>query len=235
MELHPNAVTDSLAVAGVAAGAARIPRRITTGRLVLQRVHPDDVAAERLHALFATNDDPDDVFDLCGWDEHADVAETRAYLERMGTLWERGERYEYVLEANADGEYVGTTCLEVSPDDGACEFALWLRKPRWGRGFCAEGTDALVHVAFEHLEAPFAVAGCRPANGRSRRAIEKFVARYDGAYYGTPPVVSSGGPEGERERTVPHHEWTITRDQYASGERGLSCTVPGVAYEELEF
>lgn len=208
---------------------------MATEALVLHRVHPDEIAVDRLHALFAPDDDTDEVFDLCGWDEHEDAAETRTYLRRMGTLWERGERHEYVIETTADGEYVGTTCLDVSPDDGACEFALWLRKSHWGRGFAAEATDALVHAAFEHLEAPYAVVGCRPANERSRRAIETFVARYGGAYYGSPPVVSSGGLEGEPDRTVPHHEWTITRDRYDSGDRGLSCTVPGVAYDDLEF
>jgi hypothetical protein len=37
------------------------------------------------------------------------------------------------------------------------------------------------------------------------------------------------------EEVVPHHEWVITHDQYASGRKGLSSFVPGVEYDELNF
>jgi RimJ/RimL family protein N-acetyltransferase len=121
-------------------------------------------------------------------------------------------------------------------------FALWLRKPHWGRGFSGEVTDALVHAAFECLDAPFVVAGCLTANDRSRRAIEAFVRRYAGAYFGSPPIVSSGAADsvsdaadGDENAVVPHHEWAITREQYDSGDIGLSTLVPGVAYDALDF
>lgn len=227
MDLHPNATTDSLDVAGVEAGPSRPPHRMTTDELVLERVHPDGIAFDRLHALFGGVEDADGVFELCGWDAHGDATETREFLDERAERWERGEYYEYVLDA--DGEYVGTACLEVADDD-SCEFGCWLDRPYWGRGFAGEATDALVHAAFACLDAPYVVAGCLPANGRSRRAIEKFVHRYGGAYYGSPPVVSSSADE-----VVPHHEWAITREQFDSGEAGLSTLVPGVEYEDLAF
>lgn len=236
MDVHPNATTDRLDAHGVDAGDAPAPHRLTTDRLALHRVHPDEVAFDRLHALFADVTDADEVFALCGWDEHDDEAATRTYLDDRAARWERGGYFEYVLESTADGERtVGTACVEVGDDD-ASEFGLWLRKPDWGRGFSGEAADALVHAAFECLDAPFVVAGCLPANDRSRRAIESFVRRYGGAYYGSPPTVSSSAADGAAENAVvPRHEWAITRDQYETGVGGLSTLVPGVEYDALDL
>jgi RimJ/RimL family protein N-acetyltransferase len=233
MNLHPNATTDSLEVNGVEAGSTSAPHRMVTNRLVLHRADPADIEFDRLHTLFADVIDSEKVFELCGWNMHENEADTRAYLDRQAALWEQEEKYEYVLEAVANNEYIGTTCLEVSKDDGSGEFGLWLRKPYWGRGFGGEQTDALIYTAFECLDAPYIVAGCLPANNRSRRAIEKFVRRYNGAYYGSPPTVPNRSQDPEE--VVPHHEWVITHDQYASGRKGLSSFVPGVEYDELNF
>jgi RimJ/RimL family protein N-acetyltransferase len=236
---------DALDADGVEAGDVPAPHRMTTDRLVLRRAHPDEVEFDRLHALFAGVEDAEAVFELCGWDSHESEADTRAYLDRKAEQWERGEAYEYVMEIpeddSADSELIGTVILEIAEDDGSGEFGIWLRKPYWGHGFSGEATDALVHVAFECLDAPFVVIGCRPENDRSRRAIEKLVRRYDGAYFGSPPIVPSGGrdeDEGSRneDATVePHHEWVITAEQFASGESGLSALVPGVEYADLDF
>lgn len=246
MEPHPNATTDSLDADGIEAGNAPAPHRIATDRLVLRRAHPEEVEFDRLHALFAEVEDSEEVFEMCGWDLHESEADTRAYLDRKAEAWEQGEAYEYVLERVADGELVdsepangelvGTAVLEVS-EDGSGEFGFWLRKPYWGRGFCGEGTDALVHVAFECLDAPFVVAGCLESNDRSRRAIEKFVGRYGGAYFGSPPTVPSRYEDLEdgEAPVKAHHEWVITRDQFASGEDGLSSFIPGVKYEDIRF
>ncbi|PSQ48814.1 hypothetical protein BRD15_04630 [Halobacteriales archaeon SW_6_65_15] len=134
----------------------------------------------------------------------------------------------------ADGEYVGTAVIDRSANDGSVEFGFWLRKPHWGRGFCGEGGDALVHVAFEHLDAPDVVAGCLPPNDRSRNAIEKFVRRYGGAYFGLAPTVSTRNLDAETA-TLPHHEWVITREQFDAGESGISSWIPGVEYDDVEF
>lgn len=230
---HPRATTETLRADGAGVGDTPAPHGMATDRLALRRVHPDEVDPERLHALYGDVADAGEVFALCGWDEHGDEAETRAYLDRRGERWERGDFYEYVLEATGDGEFVGAACLEVV-DDGACEFGLWLRKPYWGRGLAGEGTDALVHAAFRHLDAPFVVAGCLPDNDRSRRAIEKFVGRYGGAYYGSAPTVPSSSDPGRRE-VVAHHEWVVTRDQFDAGQTGISCFVPGVEYGDVDF
>ena len=233
MDRHPNAVTDSFDVEGVEAGQTDAPHRIETDRLVLHRVHPEDVTFDRLHALFSDVEDSGDVFELCGWDSHGEESATRAYLDDRVERWGRGAFFEYVLEA--EDEYVGTACLEIDDGEGAAEFGLWLCKPHWGRGFSSEATDALVHVAFECLDAPFVVAGCLPDNERSRHAIESFVGRYGGAYVVSPPTVPSRCRGDENEVVEPHHEWTITRKQFDSGENGLSTLIPGVTYDDVSF
>lgn len=231
MDVHPNAVTARLSVGGVEPGDVGPPHRIETERLRLLRAHPEAVDVDRLHALFADTDA--DVFALCGWSGHNDESDTESYLDRRTAEWAAGRRFEYVLQA--DGEYVGTACVERDGEDGHCEYGLWLRRDHWGRGFAGEQADATIHAAFEHLDAPFVVVGCLPKNDRSRRAIEGFVARYGGAYYGSPPTTSRERRESEDPDVVPHHEWTITREQYERGERGLSTFLPGVEYDALAF
>lgn len=154
---HPNAVTDTLTL-DAADGGARPPTRLTTDRLVLRRAHPDHVLCDRLHSLFADVADPAAVFQYCGWEHHGDESSTRAYLEDRVASWRAGRLYEYVLSTRDDGAYVGTTCLEAC-DDGAFELGLWLSPSVWGRGLAGEQTDALLHVAFAVLDAPFVVAG----------------------------------------------------------------------------
>lgn len=219
MDVHPNAVTDRLSVGGVEPGDVGAPHRIETDRLGLHRAHPDNVDVDRLHALFADADA--DVFALCGWDGHADESETEAYLDRRTAEWNAGRRFEYVVEA--DGE------------DGHCEFGLWLRRDHWNRGFAGEQADATVHASFEHLDAPYVVVGCLPGNDRSRRAIEGFIERYGGAYYGSPPTTSRQRRASDGPGVVPHHEWVVTREQYERRASGLSPFLPGVEYDALAF
>ncbi|USZ67311.1 GNAT family N-acetyltransferase [Halorussus salilacus] len=230
MEPHPNAEVDTLDADGLRSDDPGPPTRLSTDRLVLHRAHPDTVEFGRVHDLFRDGAHADEVFELCGWDAHADEAETRAYLDEKVEQWERGEFFEYVVDV--DGEYVGTTCLEIG-DDGEAEFGLWLCKSHWGRGFSREVTDALTHVAFESLTAPYIAVGCLPSNERSRRALERFVARYGGAYYGSPPTVPSR--KRDERAVVAHHEWVVTRDQFDSAERGISTLIPGVEYDDVTF
>lgn len=232
MNAHPNAVTSTLET--TPSPEAEPPRRIETDSLVLHRAHPTEVEFDRLHRLFADLADPEEVFEMCGWDGHENESATRAYLDEKVSAWKQGEKYEYVLEAPS-GEYIGTTCLIVDESDSSCELAFWLRKPHWGQGLCGEGVDGLVHAAFESLSAPYVEAGCLPENGRSRRAIEKFVRRYNGAYYGSAPTVPSRSEDAEDHETGRHHEWAITQTQYASGERGVSTFVPGIEYTDIDF
>lgn len=103
-------------------------------------------------------------------------------------------------------------------------------------------TDRLVlrrchpdHVAFDCLDAPYVLAGCLATNDPSRRAIETFVSRFGGAYVGSPPTVPSAAGADGSPPVVPHHEWVVTRDQFRSGEDGLSTLVPGVEYANIEF
>lgn len=232
MNLHPNAAVDALESTGGEAGDAPAPHRMRTDRLRLYRPHA--VQFDRLHALFSDLDDPEEVFDLCGWDRHDEEADTRAYREDRRESWDRGVRYEYVLAA--EDEFVGTACLDVR-EDGSGEFGCWLRKPHWGRGFSAEATDALVHVAFRQLDAPFVAVGCLAENDRSRQAIESFARRYGGAYYGSVPTVRDADDAHARDpdSLTSHHEWVLTRGGFDAGESGLSTLVPGVGYEDLEF
>lgn len=230
MNLHPNAAIDALDSTGGDAGDAPVPHRMRTDRIRFFRPHA--VEFDRLHALFSEVAEPDAVFDLCGWDRHETEDDTRAYREGRREQWDRGERYEYVLDD--DGEFVGTACLDVR-EDGCGEFGLWLRKPHWGRGFSGEATDVLAHVAFERLDAPFVAVGCLAANDRSRRAIESFARRYGGAYYGSVPAVRGGDGAGGTESLTTHHEWLVTRAGFDAGETGLSTQVPGVEYEDIEF
>jgi RimJ/RimL family protein N-acetyltransferase len=216
MDGHPNAATDELHAEGVTDGPTDAPHALRTERFELHRVHPDDVGVERLHALFTAPDDPAGVLAPTSWDPHDDLADTRAYLDGRAADWRDGD-HEYVVVV--DGEDAGTVVLEVG-SDGSGEFGAWLRPA------------PLVQIAFECLDAPYVTIGCLAHNDQSRRAIEAIVGRFGGSYCGSLPTVPSGADDG---RVEAHHEWSVTRERYAAGERGVSSAVPGVAYGDVAF
>ena len=62
------------------------------------------------------------------------------------------------------------------------ELGYRLKRKYWGQGFATEGSLQLIRKAFEELQVPVVVAIADPANGASRRVMEKTGLRFMEAY-----------------------------------------------------
>jgi len=141
------------------------------------------------------------------------------WLADRGRKFEDGERANWALfarpgERDADGEpveagervYVGTADLAVLWEPRRAYTGVVLHEPFWGRGYSGERADALLKAAFERLDLDVAAAAHVVGNENSRRAIEKWTARYGGAVGGEVrnwlPHDGAGSPWDVREVVV---------------------------------
>jgi ribosomal-protein-alanine N-acetyltransferase len=153
-----------------------------TERLLVRPWTVDDA-----EAAFAIYGDPEVWRYMGGGDGHADVAQSRAALERIVARYaERPGLGLWAIVEKATGEIVGS--VELVPLDGGPEIEVGyhLARRAWGRGIASEATRGAVRHAFETLELPRVVGVVYPDNLASRRVLEKAGLTYEkhGRWYG---------------------------------------------------
>ncbi|MBX7218594.1 MAG: GNAT family N-acetyltransferase [Blastocatellia bacterium] len=77
------------------------------------------------------------------------------------------------------GDHIG--CCGLRPyrtDELVYELGFHLRKAHWGQGYAQEAAQIVISYAFEALGAAALFAGHNPANGSSRRLLEKLGFTY---------------------------------------------------------
>jgi ribosomal-protein-alanine N-acetyltransferase len=109
---------------------------IRTGRLLLRRARPDDLAP-----LFAMMSDAE-TMRYWSTPPHADLETTRAWLESMiAAPAETSD--DFIVEK--DGEAIGKLGAWRLPEVG-----YLIGRPHWGRGYAREAMAAFIAYAFAH-------------------------------------------------------------------------------------
>jgi len=163
-------------------------------------------------------------------------SETRDYVRSKQQAWSNAEWFEYVIKY--EGELIGKTYLNAGKTLDSYEIGYWIEKEYWGNEITQEIADALITICFEELDASYFYVGCVIQNLKSRKAIEKYIRRYNGAFYGFVPRTDSVYHPQTRDKpteVVKHPEWVITQKNYYSHEKGITTTIPGITYDEIEF
>jgi RimJ/RimL family protein N-acetyltransferase len=117
---------------------------LTTPRLLLDRLHPEDAPA-----LFACRADPA-VARFQGW-RPASVEEVRAFIDTQGEpapgLW-----FQRAIRLRDDTALIGDlgVCLPATPGDSV-EFGISLASAHQGRGYAREALLALFRQGFDVL------------------------------------------------------------------------------------
>lgn len=143
---------------------------IETERLILRPLRETD--AEDFHEIVS---DPE-IADETGFDCRKDLADTRAYLERMI----RG-REELAVVLKESGKLVGSFSLQsrfwerypISPKLVGRECGFELNRDYWGRGLMPEALRAVTRYCFDTLHYDFVSAGHFLRNTRSGHMIQK--------------------------------------------------------------
>lgn len=152
-----------------------VPFVLTTPRLSLRRI--DDA---HLDDLVALDSDPAVMRFINGGTPTPREVYEQSLLERMKAFADQPYGYAAAYEAE---RFVGWFHLRPSvADPTVLELGYRLRRDAWGRGLATEGGRALVHYAFDDLEAPAVDACAMPENTASIGVMKKCGMHYAGTF-----------------------------------------------------
>lgn len=207
-----------------------LPERLETERLRFVRLCRENFDPVDLYRYYSRHSDTvREETEHLTWTPHETPKETRDLVVGAERRWDDGEAATYALVPRASedgaGEFAGTTDLDLDWEKRTGIFAVWLRKPFWGRGYSGERAGTLLKLAFDYLDLELASAGYLSGNDNSKRAIEKYVERFGGQYDG---VLRNWVPTDEGVRNL--HRYTVTREQWERNrDAGPEVTVPSSA------
>lgn len=142
---------------------------LTTARLALRQLSPDDVPA--LHAIFS---DPQ-VMRFWSSEPLRDLAAARTLYEEIDALRASDALYQWGIECRDDRQLIGTTTLSrLDAQNRRAEIGFALRSDRWGRGYATEAVERLVDYAFGELGMHRLEADVDPRNEASLALLAKL-------------------------------------------------------------
>ncbi|NUR04540.1 MAG: GNAT family N-acetyltransferase [Streptomyces sp.] len=154
------------------------PRSLTTQRLLLRPVEPQDVPA---HSRMWTDVE---VRRHLGGPVDAEVvrARERGCVGAPGLL---------SVVRRTDGQVVGSVLVEPGARDGRTEISYQLLPEHWGHGYAREAVTAVVDRVSAALPGRDLVAVTQEANTRSRRLLEHLGATLTERFvkFGQPQVL----------------------------------------------
>jgi|AntDeeMinimDraft_5_1070356.scaffolds.fasta_scaffold10316_5 RimJ/RimL family protein N-acetyltransferase len=180
-KLHPNSTISELKVSNESNTYSLAPEYISTDSLELVPIF--EANFNDIRELYRYTDD--EVFLNYGSNRHMLPSETRDYVISKREMWNSADWFEYVIVF--EDNLIGKTYLNPHSRLDEFESGIWLQKEYWGREFSQEIADAFMYICFELLDASFIAVGCVIQNVKSRKAIEKYIDRYNGSFYGCIP------------------------------------------------
>ncbi|USZ73087.1 GNAT family N-acetyltransferase [Natronosalvus halobius] len=162
------------------------PDAIETDRLLLERLSGGTVDPLAYYRICGLDPAIGDVTRYTPWDPHETPGETLEFLASREGAWNESRSADYVIRPRVDEDEEGTsdiagTCgLGVDWTKRTGDLGIWLRERFWGRGYSGERADALVTLAFEHLDLEVVSVLVQADNERSLRACDRYVERLGG-------------------------------------------------------
>jgi RimJ/RimL family protein N-acetyltransferase len=131
----------------------------------------------------------------------------RAALQDRGL----GRAYPFLVRLR-DGTVVGTTrLLERHPQDKKVEIGVtWIASAHWGRGINTECKLLLLEHCFDTLDVNRVQFRAKSDNGRSRRALEKIGAVFEGVMR-KDKIEPSGNPRDTAFYSILREEWPAVK------------------------
>jgi RimJ/RimL family protein N-acetyltransferase len=119
-------------------------------------------------------------------------------------------------------QIIGTTrLLEISPEDRKLEIGVtWLATQYWGSGANTECKYLLLEYCFETLKANRVQFRAKSDNARSRRALEKIGATFEGVFR-KDKIEPGGEARNTAFYSIINDEWTDLKPRLAAKLRLL--------------
>lgn len=124
----------------------------------------------------------------------------------------QGKAYPFVVRLAGSGQAIGTTrLLEIHPRDRKVEIGVtWIASAYWGTGVNTECKRLLLEYCFETLGANRVQLRAKADNGRSRRAIEKIGAVFEGVMR-QDKIEPGGEPRNTAFYSIVREEWPAVK------------------------
>jgi [ribosomal protein S5]-alanine N-acetyltransferase len=129
--------------------------------------------------LLALASDPE-VTRWFSWGPYTDVAQPRAYIERLAGQRERGEQLDLLIVHREHGTAGITGLSEFSARDRRCMVGTWFGRRFWGTGANREAKALVAHLAFAVLDLARLGAYSNTENARSTKALLALGFRHEG-------------------------------------------------------
>lgn len=114
------------------------------------------------------------------WGPYTDVAQPRAYIERLAGQRERGEQLDLLVVHREHGAAGITGLSEFSARDRRCMVGTWFGRRFWGTGANREAKAIVAHLAFAVLGMGRLGAYSNTENLRSTKALLALGFRHEG-------------------------------------------------------
>ena len=164
------------------------PEEIRTERMRLVRESVADADLGERYAAMSTAAVEDEELAYVPIEPFQHLQEAREFVAQREERMASGDAGTYVVRPRdgegGAGEVAGGAELFAIWDERTAFMTFRLQKRFWGRGYSAERAAALLGLAFERLDLELVTVTHLVGNENSRRAIRKYVDRFDGERVG---------------------------------------------------
>ena len=129
---------------------------------------------------------------------------------------EHGKAYPFLVCLGDGGRVIGTTrLLDIQPHDMKVEIGVtWIASEFWGSGVNTECKQLLLEYCFEVLGVNRVQFRTKADNARSRRALEKIGAMFEGVMR-KDKIESNGNPRDTALYSIVREDWPSVKTQLA--------------------
>src|ERR1700722_10956581 len=170
---------------------------------------------ETLGALFAVAQDPN-IWRFTSGDYSSDQ---NFYPNFSAALRgrEEGKSYPFLIYSTESSKIIGTTrLLEIVPEDRKLEIGVtWLASQYWGSGANTQCKYLLLEYCFESLNVNRVQFRAKSDNSRSRRALEKIGATFEGVLRND-KIEPSGQARNTAFYSIIKDEWPDLKSKLAA-------------------
>lgn len=123
-----------------------------------------------------------------------------------------GKTYPFLVRLSGGGPVIGTTrLLDIHPQDRKVEIGVtWIASAYWGSGVNIECKLLLLEHCFEVLKVNRVQFRAKSDNGRSRRALEKIGAVFEGVMR-KDKIEPNGHPRDTAFYSILREEWPAVK------------------------
>ena len=167
--------------------------------------HADDLLTAASH---------DDIWEFLDEPTPRTSEQIRKLISDAQSAQARGDRLPFAIIDATTGVAIGSTSyIDIRPQDRGLEIGwTWITPGSWGNGVNTEAKYLLLRYAFEQQDAIRVAIKTDARNVRSKRAIEKLGASFEGVWRNH-RILSSGLYRDTAYYSIIASEWPLIRPQ----------------------